>query len=149
MSALLDVVVQPVTVPIPRTPEGYVYELVEDWEYHWEKDGITQRIYIHAGFQFDGASVPAVARMFVERDGLQRAAALPHDLIYRHRGRLPLGHHQWVDGGMWRDVVVYRWSRKDADRLFGRIMREAGVKRSVRRAAYLAVRAFGWWAWRS
>ena len=137
---------QPLTVPISEKD----YRLVEDYLYRWEKIEHEYRITVPAGFIFDGASVPRLAWTIsgIRPDGLIRAAALIHDWLYQHDGLLPAGSHQFKgEDESWKNLVG-RWSRKDADRLFARIMREAGVSKVKRRLAYLAVRTFGWRYWR-
>ena len=53
----------------------------------------------------------------------------------------------WFDGEFW-DISNHRWSRKEADQVFGRLMREAGVSKIKRRMAYYAVRWFGGSSWK-
>jgi YD repeat-containing protein len=138
------------TQPINRPVGERTYELVEDWTYEWDHAGLRRRITVPKGFVCDGASVPRLVWTCtgVLPDGLIRAAALVHDWLYKHRGRLPLGSYHELRGGHWLDVPLAA-SREASDRLFARIMREAGVPRLKRRMAYISVRACGWWTWRS
>jgi hypothetical protein len=135
--------------PLNRPVGERAYELVADWTYEWKHDGIRRRITVPKGFVCDGASVPRLVWTLtgILPDGLIRAAALVHDWLYKHQGRLPLGSYQEFRDGAWAglDWVV---SREVADRLFARIMREAEVRKVRRRMAYVTVRACGWWAWR-
>ena len=136
---------QPLTVPIPDDK----YELVYEWVYEWDIKGFpTQRIIIPKGYINDGASVPRIAWSItgIRPDGLNRAAALVHDWIYDHRGRLPFGSHVYYENGHWIPSA-HQWTRKEADKMFGRLMREAGVTPYRRKAAYWAVRLFGWSGW--
>jgi hypothetical protein len=132
-----------------------LYRLVDDYIYTWEKKGkggpssFKYRITVPAGFIFDGASVPRIAWTIsgILPDGLIRAAALVHDWLYRYKGNLPEGSYQYLaPDGNWSNLYAI-WSRKNSDRLFGRIMREARVPKRKRRAAYRAVRLFGWLPW--
>lgn len=78
---------------------------------------------------YDGASVPLLVTWLtgIERDGEHRAAALLHDWLFRHKGRLPGEYYQInFDGEL--DDTWTTWTRKEADRLFGRVMREYGCK---------------------
>jgi len=143
---------QPNNVPVAER----LYRLKEEYVYDWEKqtrseDETTQsRIVVPAGFLYDGASVPRIAWTLsgILPDGLIRAAALVHDWLYRYRGHIPTGSYQYLDqAGTWQDYYA-AWSREDADRLFGRMMREAGMSKRSRRTASRAVRWFGWLAWR-
>jgi hypothetical protein len=135
--------------PDVRPVTDQAYRLQTNYCYCWVKNGVQNRILVPPGFTYDGASVPRIAWTVsgILPDGLIRAAALVHDWIYGFAGRLPEGSHQYkTDDTEWSNVVG-RWKRREADRLFGRMMREAEVPRSKRRLAYLAVRAFGWFAW--
>jgi hypothetical protein len=143
---------QPNNVPVAER----LYRLAQEYIYAWEKQTRTEkataaaRIVVPVGFLYDGASVPRVAWTLsgVLPDGLIRAAALVHDWLYRYKGRLPAGSYQYRDqAGNWQDYYA-AWSRKDADRLFGRMMREAGMSKRRRRLAYRTVRWFGWWVWK-
>jgi len=136
--------------PLNRPVGERVYELVADWRYEWRHGGIRRRITVPKGFVCDGASVPRLVWTLtgILPDGLIRAAALVHDWLYHHRGQLPEGLYQEFHRGRWRDVGCEA-TRGEADRLFARIMREAGVSKVRRRLAYAAVRACGWWVWRS
>lgn len=150
---------QPDILPVA---EG-LYFLDEEYTYRWESRGIEYRIVVPRGFIHNGASVPRLVWTIsgILPDGLIRAAALIHDWIYRCRGRLPWPTYQYKSPNalktnpfgrideetMWCDIHGV-WTRKNADRLFARIMREAGMSKRRRRAAYLAVRMFGWVAWR-
>jgi hypothetical protein len=108
---------------------------------------------IAAGFEYDGASVPRFLWTLtgIERDGLQRAAALVHDVMYRYEGRLPEDAQEiWSDGHLkWEPVPEVRWMRAEADALFCRMLREAGVSVLKRRMMYRGVRTFGWVFWKS
>jgi hypothetical protein len=134
-------------LPYPRVEPlgGNRYRLVEPYVYEWSHQGARYRLTVPAGFQNDLASVPRVLWWYISPFDLG-LAAVPHDWIYFHAGRLPAGSFQRLEGNRWVDVHE-RWSRRDADRLFGRLMRDAHVDRTRRRRAYLAVRLLGWPAW--
>jgi hypothetical protein len=140
---------QPYNIPVRfRGEEGY--QLAEQYVYSWTMpDKIQRTITIPAGFTYDGASVPRLVWTMsgITPDGLIRAAALVHDFIYRHSGRLPRSSYGCIKNGAWMDLSDSHWQRVDADRLFARIMREAGVSKTKRRLAYLGVRAGGWASW--
>ena len=144
------------TIPRPIVqvlgPDEFL--LLEPYTYSWTvpaSEGITPqlaRLIAPAGFRFDGASVPRLAHVFIGRLDLGLRAPLFHDLLYRYAGILPLGVHEWWVDGEWVEVGS-PWTRREADRLFGRHMREDRIPRWRRRAAYLAVRWFGGGSWRS
>lgn len=134
-------------LPYPRVEplSGNRYRLVEPYQYEWSHGGTRYRLTVPAGFENDLASVPRILWWYISPFDLG-LAAVPHDWIYEHAGRLPPGSFQRLQGDRWANVDE-RWSRRDADRLFGRLMREAHVDRTRRRRAYLAVRLLGWPAW--
>jgi len=81
----------------------------------------------------DGASSPKAAWTitgFLPR-GIHDAAALVHDQLYDDKGL----HHG------------HTYTRKQADQIFLKMLKECGVKSWHCRAAYLAVRAGGWYYW--
>lgn len=128
---------------------GRDFRWLSPYRYAWEIHGARYRITGPAGFPYDGASVPNAARIFVPPEPLHRAAGI-HDLIYRYAGHLPAGMHEVLTRDGWQTVGI-PWSRWEADRLFGRMLREdpAGPRRWQRRMGYRAVRAGGWWSWQN
>jgi hypothetical protein len=147
------------------------YRLDESWAYHWEHEGRQVRLRAAASFEFDGASIPWIAQPIIGgRWALGIEPPMWHDALYRCGGdleRAVFGIHKdespeslaragdrylWhevllPDAGLW-EPVGHVWSRSEADRLFGRQMREAGVGVRRRRMAYRAVRLGGRWSWR-
>jgi hypothetical protein len=136
---------QPLNVPV----SGNLYRLVEEYRYYFEKNGVISCIIVPKGFTYDGASSPRISWTMsgIIPDGLIRPAALVHDWIYNFDGDLPLGSHTFYTKGVWVSVIT-RWSRKDADRIFLKIMRQAGMDEFQSWLAYYAVRAFGWTKWK-
>lgn len=136
---------QPNAVPVHYNGRE-AYRLEENYSYAWDgPDDCRRAITVPAGFICDLASTPRLSWTLVGilPDGLHRPAALIHDFIYQHGGRLPRGAFGMVKDGVWQDLYWSVWTREEADRLFGRIMREAGVDPDKRRLAYQAVRIFG------
>ncbi|HWL54266.1 MAG TPA: DUF1353 domain-containing protein [Chthoniobacteraceae bacterium] len=136
---------QPLNIPIK---DGYRLEC--DYIYRWVDEGRIYRIVVPAGFICDGASVPRFLWTLIGAtpDGLNRAAALVHDFIYRNSGVLPNGSF-WEEapGGRLIALIDMPWTRVQADKLFARILREAGVPRLRRRLMYRGVRLGGWMSW--
>ena len=153
---------QPVMVPI--TDE--LYRLVEDYIYEWRVGSHGSRIKVPAGFISDGWSVPRWLWSVTgfRPDGIGRAAGLVHDYIYFCKGDLnrdpskiswsykllapqdPSGYDScYVHLSQRKDwrPAIGRWSRKQADRLFAKMMKECGISKSKRRMAYLGVRIGG------
>lgn len=90
--------------------------------------GRTDRWVVPAGFETDFASVPRIFWTLIPRHGRYTKAAVIHDFLYLAQ-----------PGGI---------TRKDADGVFRRIMREEGVSWVKRWTMYSAVRAGGFFAWR-
>lgn len=139
---------QPAITPIPDN----LYRLDDHYVYEWTLAGIRRRMIVKKGFIFDGASVPRLAWTIsgIVPDGLHRAGVLLHDWIYRDKGHLPSdSYFHYVEPDGWMPLLA-QWSRKDADRMLGRLMKEAGVSRSRRFIIYWGARLFGWiyWMWR-
>lgn len=131
----------------PLYPRGDgTYTLVKDFSYEWLHGDDWNRITVPRGFRCDLSSSPRVVWSFISPFDLGPAAIL-HDFIYSHGGRLPVGAHEQVFLSRYF-IVTSPWTRRDADRLFARVMRESGVPRWRRRLAYLAVRLFGWKDWK-
>ena len=129
------------------------FRLVQKYEYSWTlsvnpDETSDRKIIVPRNFIYDGASVPSfVSRLTgIKRDGDHRAAALLHDWIYHHKGRLPGQYYRiGFEGGLADTWVT--WAREEADRLFGRVMREYDYTRWKRVWAYRTVRWFGWLVW--
>lgn len=81
---------------------------------------------VPAGFTTDFASVPRALWRLVPPWGPYSPAAVVHDYLYR----------------------TGTGTRPDADAAFLGLMKRLGVPAWKRYAMYLAVRAFGWTAWR-
>lgn len=125
------------------------YRLLERYAITWQSPGAPlQRLIMKAGFECNGASVPAAAEWIVPREKLLKGA-VPHDLLYEYQGVLPVGLHGYRDdAGVWRPVTRYTWSRRDSDRFFARCLTFADhLEDWQRSAAYLAVRVGGCRAW--
>lgn len=142
---------QPDITPIAETR----YKLREDYTYEYKHDGTLYRLTVPKGFKYDGSSVPWFLWWTGLRpDGLVRAAACLHDWLYSMSNDYPTpgnrdSHYYYIryhKGGEWIPQSK-PWTRKQADKLFARAMREAGYAKWKRRAAYIAVRLFGWVPW--
>ena len=128
----------PVTRVVGESKAGHVrVELVKDYEYRWKHKGKYMLLVVPEGFRFDGASVPRAlwSVIGISPRGLVEPAACCHDWLYHNNGYVTTV----VNG----EFIYNRWTRKEADKLFARIMRELGMNKFRRRAAYYAVRVFG------
>jgi len=141
---------QPNIIPISNT----LYLLVEDWRYEWEYDSnISAEILVPAGFIYDGASIPRIfwSILGVTRDGVHRAASLVHDWIYTYDGRLPDGsvvrRIKMSDGSVKVLDTYDKWSRRDCDRFFKKMLLQTSLGWLKTQIIYIAVRCFGWIKW--
>lgn len=140
---------QPALVPIGENR----WRLTEDYTYEWLYGGVFRRITVKAGFETDLASVPPLFwALGFPPDGLHRAASVVHDALYKARGALPSGDatyqetRKWIEPRDW-SYLPARYTREEADRLFGRMMRDAGVPKWRRDTMYRAVRLCSWLFW--
>ncbi len=130
-------------------PDNHCFVLTEDARYVWchaSEDGRYEALalVVPEGFTHDFASVPRVLWSLVAPFDLGLASIF-HDWLYRHAGEVvtlgrPTGGSDW-------EPIDTPWTRRDADRLFARIMREQGVSKLRRRSAFLAVQRFGRAGW--
>lgn len=95
-------------------------------EFHYWSDLLGRRIVIPKGFKTDGASVPKVFQNILSPTGPYFAAGIVHDLLYR-----------------WQ-----KFSRRQSDDALLEGMWVLRCKPWQYGAIYLAVRGFGWNAWR-
>lgn len=141
---------KPLTQPLMIPSYDNIYVLVRQWEYVWRDDKLRHKIIVPCGNESDGASVPRLAWTLagITPDGLIRAAALVHDLMYAMKGEIQLYFQAGPNSDDWKRVKR-TFSRRQADDLFHQIMREAGIGPIKAYAAYRMVRIFGFWAWGS
>lgn len=142
--------IQPDLRPINRKE----YKLFTDWWYTWEEEGTRCRTLIRAGFVTDIASIPKWAWWMgsFQPDGLHRAAAVWHDYSYQNRGIFstddPGCAYEEFDPD--RSIWVEKsreFTRESCDRMFLKLMKEAGESSGTAATMFWAVRTFGWMAW--
>ena len=109
------------------------WELTGDLIYIGRRD----QFLVPTGFTTDFASIPRFFQTLIPKNGKYDAAAIVHDYLYRHQ---PL-----VASRITRDMK--RITRKDADGIFRRIMKELGVGWFRRSLMYRAVRLGGGIPW--
>jgi hypothetical protein len=124
-------------------PDFRHFRLLEDATYTWwhplgKPDKKLHRLVLPAGFAHDFATIPRPLWATISPLDLGLASIF-HDWLYSAGGKVVT--LRWEEGA-WAPQDQ-PWDRRHADELFARIMREQGVPRWRRRAAYLAVRAFG------
>ena len=128
-------------------PDLRRFRLADDVAYTWRHapEGGAEGVYrlvVPEGFDHDFASVPRLLWFLIAPVDLG-IASIFHDWLYARAGRAET--LRWA-GGAW-EPVARPWTREAADRLFARLMREQGVARWRRRAAFLAVRTFAGRFW--
>lgn len=130
------------------------YRLNLDWPFQWERPGHKDwyyKIIVKENFIYDGASTSRLGPLFgFRKDGIMRAAALPHDVIYKADGHLVKKYpdaemYKWVNGE-WIRIEVH-FTRKESDWLFNEINKVAGMNPFKRKVAYFFIRAGGWLKW--
>lgn len=111
--------------------DGRKIRLVEDFAIYL--DGET--ILVPAGFECDGQSYPRLLWMIDTPQGKGARAAVVHDFLYSLNGKpSPSGKC---------------YSRKEADDVYYRGLKAAGVNPISCAVRYRALRMFGWAAWNS
>lgn len=141
-----------VTSPAQKLSADFrTFQLLEAARYTWwnpleapRHERNLLRLEVPEDFTHDFASVPRVLWMLISPLDLG-VASIFHDWLYRKGGRVTTLRWDRADG-RW-DPVEEPWSRRYADELFARMMREHGVPRWRRRVAYLAVRFAGGRHW--
>lgn len=125
------------------------YRLQAEYGVEIEGKGARIRIVVPAGFEHDGASVPRLlwSLTSLRPDGLIRSAALVHDFIYRHRGRMPRGSYFIYRFDAWVPCAE-PIGRDRADGIFRRLMALAGIAARLVWIAWSGVRMGGWLSWR-
>lgn len=127
----------------PQQP-GHEFELAEPWAYVWKHDGYVLRLPIPAGYSFEPSIRARIVWPIVSPLELL-TASIPHDWVYGHKGGQdnlqgkPIYTHVW-DGSGWTKSDE-PWTHSQADRLFGRILKEQNVpiwKRYATKAAFAA-----------
>jgi hypothetical protein len=119
----------------PGAADGRLFVVLEPFT--WSGDGLT--LHLPAGFRFDGASIPRVARPLIDRLQLGALAPAFHDALYGGGGVMAAG---------WQ-MPPARLTRAQADALFRRHMDEDGVPAARAWWAWRAVRWFGGSSWRA
>uniref|UniRef100_A0A6H1ZSQ1 DUF1353 domain-containing protein n=1 Tax=viral metagenome TaxID=1070528 RepID=A0A6H1ZSQ1_9ZZZZ len=117
------------TSPLIVTPldDGRTWKLVEPFRYHIGDRNSENIITIPEGFVTDFASVPSIFWTLIPPYGKWGKAAVVHDFLYQFQYR----------------------TRKEADKIFLEAMGVLKVKNWRKYPMYLAVRWFGWLAWKN
>ena len=116
------------TLTILEVSPGERWRLVEPLRYEVDYYGSGRAIEVPAGFETDGASIPAALRTVLAVWGTYGRAAVIHDYLY---WRLVSDPHPEAP------------TRADADRIFYEAMGPLGTGPVLRGLIYAAVRLFG------
>ena len=115
--------------------------LASPWWPIWWKDGALYCMPIPRGFAYDGSSVPRLLWWLVAPFELGIEAPGKHDWFHENKGLVEVW--RWnPKANTWESLGRVQWSRRDADRMFFRDMREnkRPIPKAVRRGAFKAVR---------
>ena len=104
--------------------------------------GARDRFKVAAGFSTDLASVPRLLWWLIPPLGLYQRAAVIHDYLYREQPCVWMPLDETSSGH-------FPISRKDADGIFYRIMKEEGVWTPKAWIMWKAVSWFGWISWKN
>jgi len=126
------------TTPLIVTPmpDGRRWKLHRSFEYHVDSRCSNYIIRVPAGFITDFASVPWLFWMVIPSWGKYGKAAVIHDYLYQHHQL-----HYITEG-----ITI---TRKEADSIFYGAMLVSGTKSWKAQLMYLAVRWFGFFAWKN
>ena len=85
----------PKAQPICQSVGKKLSRVVEAIEYTWVDSLGVKKVVIHAGFLFDGASIPRIfwTMLGLTPHGVMDGPALIHDFLYHYQGRLPRGSY--------------------------------------------------------
>lgn len=104
-----------------HTVTGKANEFILTKEVRYYSKKYDMWVLVPVGFATDFASLPAFARVFINRNGKSRPAAVVHDRL----------------------CVTQEVSRKRADQIFLEALKYCNVSAIVRYSMYAAVRAYG------
>lgn len=124
--------------PVTFDPRANVWRLFKRWRVMFSLDKMSYCLTIPRGFPFDLASIPRIFTRLIARFELGIEPPLVHDYLYSLGGRPPRG----------RINPYRRFDREEADRIFLDLMLRRGIKKWKAYLAFIAVRLFGWAAWR-
>ena len=114
-----------------------VFETLEPVRVGFESADGPTFFTVPAGFEFDFASIPPIATVFIRPDSVGVGPPLVHDWLYANRGQV------MTDDG------VLSVSRKQADDLFLELMLGTGVPKWKAGIMHRAVRIGGAGGWGS
>lgn len=95
---------------------------------------LQDEIRVHAGFTFDGESIPPAIHWLVPPFGQSKRGACVHDYLYRH-------------GGYYKNLRLVPVTRQQADAVYRELITAKGLPAWRANMRYLTLRVVGWWAW--
>ncbi|MEM7727407.1 MAG: DUF1353 domain-containing protein [Cyanobacteria bacterium P01_A01_bin.45] len=123
-------------------PQKNIWFLTDKYSYSDDK---KSTIILDECFSFDLSSIPRLLWIIVGIHELSLEAPLIHDFMYMSRG----GERKCFNNkAILGRIKGTSYSRKEADDLFLKMMKTAGVSQFRRRLGYIGVRIFGAIFWR-
>jgi hypothetical protein len=119
----------------PGAPDGKIVVVLQD--HGWEGRGVI--LGLKAGYRFNGASIPRLARPLMDRLDLGVAAAAYHDALYEGTGMIKPEHGVQFGSRLRRVPEV--------EDIFHTMMLQDGVSPKNALWAYRATRLFGGPTW--
>ena len=119
------------------------WRLVDSMRYGWVAKNCV--VEVPAATETDLASIPVPFRNIFSINGRHRLPAVLHDYLYSKAGCIEITHsYSVVEGDVEKlHPGVIEYSRKEADQVFYKAMREEGVGPIKAAMMYRAVRIFG------
>ena len=116
-------------------PDGRRWKLYRSFTYQHRNGFGKVDIHIPAGFETDFASVPRIFWALISPWGKFGKAAVLHDFLYQNH-QIKLAKN-----------ITLSFTRKQADLIFFKGMRDCGTTVLKAKVMYVAVRLFGWLSW--
>lgn len=140
-----EVISKFVRAKVSYNPQKNIWTLEEDYYYFDEIKEST--INLSKGFEFDLSSIPRFFWRIVGIHELSIEAPLIHDFMYMSKGGArECFENKEILGSIKSEEILY--CREEADKLFLRMMEEAGVKKWRRFLGYIGVWIFGKLFWK-
>lgn len=129
----------------PVQGSNKLWRVNDEFAWHIGRKGSDYHVIVEAGFVYDLASVPMIARPVVPHTTAPQASAL-HDKGYRDNEIWIV--KEWVDGEPIYLDEPHKMHREFWDVQFLQAMTALEVFPARAQAAYAGVRAGGWYSWK-
>lgn len=133
--------------PLTRNIKPGLIKTEEAISYIFSFRGAYFRLDVPEHYIYDGASIPFFAMPAIQLTPQDlEGESLPHDIGYRHQGKVPYGWLYVLTEGQWR-ISTLRIPKRAWDELMYKLMLHWKINKFKARVVYLAVLVFGWRAW--